>query len=227
MTIRLNYRPPGGDRGDSTTTKKYLVDESAVILPRRKMWTWSDSSRTRSLIRIKGKGLVDPSIPSPGIAWKPRAGLTRHRRRERRIFRPPPGWPVSWRTRCVRIDKAEEPALNIRVDQPDGYADEYRGLFLWNAESTYILWGEAPGEESPGSLTPRKNGKSCANGVERERNRSVPDCRTYWEITAGGLVHDDHERRRPGIGADDPARQGSCDHSDEGSGTMSRDAVPL
>ena len=84
------------------------------------------------------------------------------------------------------IDRVKEPALNITLINPmDTHG---RGLFIWNAESTCILWGRGPGEETPGGLIAEEKWEKLRDWIHAKANRSVPEFH-FWEITAGGMVH--------------------------------------
>jgi hypothetical protein len=185
LSIRLNYHRPVAIV-ETSSHQEYLVDRSAIILPLEEV----DRERLEQecgLIRIKGDGLLDPLDPQPGIVWKPKAGLNDIADGNHHIA------DAAELARFVAeksssLDKAGNPALNIRYINPMDKDLDYRGQFLWNAESTYILWGEAPGKEGPRSLGAEKKWEKLIVWSRTEKNRSIPNG-DYWEITADGVNH--------------------------------------
>jgi hypothetical protein len=184
LTIRMNYHRPVAVVVTSSH-QEYLVDQSAIILPLEEV----DRERLEQdhdLIRIKGDGLLDPLDPQPGIVWKPRAGLADIADGNLHIA-------DAAEVACFlaeksrSLDKAGNSALDIRYINPMDPDQDYRGQFLWNAESTYILWGEAPGKEGPKSLGAEKKWEKLCEWSRTQKNRILP-IGDYWEITAGGVI---------------------------------------
>jgi hypothetical protein len=182
LTIRLNYHRPVAIVVTSSH-QEYLVDRSAIILPLEEV----DRERLEQdhdLIRIRGDGLLDPLDPQPGIVWKPKAGLTDIADGNHHIA-DAAELADFLAGKAHSLDKAANPALNIRYINP--MDKDQRGQFLRNAESTYILWGEAPGKEGPRSLGAEKKWERLCEWSRTEKNRILPQ-RDYWEITAAGVI---------------------------------------
>jgi hypothetical protein len=190
LTIRLNYHRPVAIV-PTPSHQEYLVDRSAIILPLEEV----DRERLEhdhDLIRIDGEGLMDPLDPQPGLAWKPQPGLTDIAAGNHHIA---DAAEVAYflEEKSHSLDRVANPSLNIRSINPMDKHPEYRGQFLCNAESTYILWGEAPGQEGPKSLGAEEKWKKLVEWSRTEKNRILP-YRHYWEITAAGVVHVDPSR---------------------------------
>ncbi len=190
LTIRLDYHQPVAIVVPPSH-QEYLVDRSAIILPLEEV-DRERLQRELDLILIEGEGLSDPIDPQPGIVWKPRGGLhdiavgNEHIADAAEVA----GF-LEEKTRS--LDKSANPALNIRSVNPMDKAKEYRGQFLLNAESTYILWGAAPGKEDPKSLGAEEKWAKLCEWSRTEKNRKLP-YRHYWEITAAGVIHKDPTR---------------------------------
>ena len=144
VRVELQYREPVAQiniPGD----KRYLLDRSATILPRSDV-DWDRLKQLGPLVLIHGSDLVAPSDPQPGATWKPKAGIADIASKEIGGSDRPPSWRVSGQEDASVPVRPCSPALEIREinpTDPDG-----RGLFMWNGEDTWILWGEAPGEET-------------------------------------------------------------------------------
>ncbi len=190
LTIRLNYHRPVAIVVTSSH-QEYLVDRSAIILPLQEV-DRERLQRDLGLIRIEGDGLSDPLDPQPGIVWKPKGGLhdialgNEHIADAAEVA----GFLAE---KMHSLDKDANPALNIRSINPMDEDKEYRGQFLSNAESTYILWGEAPGKEDSRSLGAEEKWKKLCEWSQTEKNRILP-YRHFWKITSAGLIHVDPKR---------------------------------
>jgi hypothetical protein len=192
LTVRLNYHRPVAIVATSTG-KKYLVDGSAIILPLEDV-DQQQLEQDRGLITIKGDDLSDPLDPQPGITWKPKAGLSDVAPGNDGI--PAAAKLASFLAEKMRsLDQARNPALNFTHINP--MDRDSRGLFLWNSEKTYVLWGEAPGEEKSGSLGAEKKWEKLCEWSRTERKRIVPKG-DFWQITAAGVSHINSKPPAPG-----------------------------
>jgi hypothetical protein len=183
LTVRLAYRRPVA-LVEVSDTEKYLVDESAVILPKEDLNGDVESINEECrLIKIKGRGLSGPLKPTSGLVWKPKAGATDLAPGNAQI--PAAAKLAGFLGDKMRsIDEARDPALEIQYINP--MDTEGRGLFLWNVRDTIILWGEAPGEETPGSLTAEEKWERMREWSRRDQSKSIsPD--DFWKITPAGL----------------------------------------
>src|SRR5262249_12705146 len=152
----------------STTKSTYLLNRKAILLPLRDV-DLDELRRDHGLITIKGDDLADPLDPQDGLAWRLRAGIGDLAPGDDQI--PAAAMLADFLLEKMRsIDRVKNPALDIRYINPiDRPGRGLRGLFLWNAESTYILWGRAPGEDSAERLTAEEKwAKLC------EWSRSTP-----------------------------------------------------
>jgi hypothetical protein len=183
LTVRLTYRRPVA-LVEVSDTEKYVVDESAVILPQEDLsGDFETIDKVSRLIKIKGRGLSGPLTPISGLVWKPKAGAT---------DLAPGNALIPAAAKLARflgdkmrsIDKARDPALEIRDINP--MDTEGRGLFLWNVRDTIILWGEAPGEEPPGSLTAEEKWERMREWSRRDQSKSISQD-DFWKITPAGL----------------------------------------
>ena len=150
LTVQLAYRRPVA-LVETTTGEKYLVDGSGVILPQDDLDTdVATFVKQHGLIGIKGDGILRPARSEAGRRWKSMAGVHDAAPVNSRI-------PAAARLagflleKARTIDKERQPEPEYPLINP--MDPKGRGLFLKNAESTYILWGDAPGEENPGNPT--------------------------------------------------------------------------
>jgi hypothetical protein len=207
VEVRVDYRPLGVIVGltyrqpvalvEISPTEKYLIDESAVILPREDVDEDVERfAREHLMIKIKGAGLAPPQESEPGIEWKPRPGITDVAPGNGRI-KSAAKLARFLAEKLRAIDLNTHPGLGFRSINPMDDAKDYRGLFLWNDDDqTYLLWGEAPGEEEKGKLSAEdKWARTCAweRSVSR---RSLPEGH-YWRIDESGLVSAGADRRPP------------------------------
>jgi hypothetical protein len=168
---------------ETAESRRYVVDREAVILPPEDLdGDAGDFEKRYGLIRINGPGLAEPWKPRPGLPWQTPPGLNDLGNEKERI-----GAAAKLAAFLVdklrSIDTEDEPALHFTINPLDE-----RGLFLWNGESTYILWGAAPGEETPGSLSAEEKWERLRKWSLTEKNRVVPR-KDFWIITTKGLVH--------------------------------------
>jgi hypothetical protein len=193
VTVRLAYRRPVA-LVEAASGRVYLVDPQAVILPQDDLDTEiKQFVRAQGLIEINGRRLADPREPKPGITWQPLPGAADAAPGNDRI-------PAACRLagflvdRMRSIDRVREAALSMRFINPMDLNG--RGLFLKNDQSTYILWGEAPGEESPGNLTAEEkwgNLKAWSSGGNTHTEKESD----YWEITSSGMILRSYARHPP------------------------------
>lgn len=184
LAVRIVYQRPVAlvltARGRS-----YLVNASGVILPKDDLNT--DVKQfvvDQGLIQIDGPRITDPTNPRPGLVWQPRPGAADAAPGNARI-------PAAARLagflldRMRLIDRRREPAL--RIDFINPMDPEGRGLFLINAERRNILWGAAPGEEPPGSLTAEEKWEKLREWSKEVRDVDEGDG-GYWEITSTRVI---------------------------------------
>jgi hypothetical protein len=191
LTIRLKYLVPVAIV-ETSGGKKYPVDGSAIILP-DDVIDQAQLGQDRLIIGIKGERLLDPRNAQPGLPWKPRPGAADVAPGNDQI--PSAAKLAQFLAERLRsIDRTSHPALNILYINPMDV--DSRGLFLWNAESTYILWGGAPGQEQPGELSAEKKWENLRVWSESETKRTIPEGH-FWKITAAGLVHKVFDRPAP------------------------------
>jgi hypothetical protein len=196
VSVRLDYRRPVAVV-EVSADETYLIDEEAVLLPQEGLdRDLSSFARESLLVTIKGEGLAGPHDPKPGIMWKPRAGTTDLAPGNGRI--PAAAKLASFLQRKLQTtDSTVYPGLSLRQINPMDEDKAYRGLFLWNREDkTYVLWGEAPGEEKQGELAAEEKWARISVWSRSETRRTLPDGR-YWKIAGPGLVPDGTERRPP------------------------------
>ena len=94
-------------------------------------------------------------------------------------------------------DTTRSPAMVVRAINP--MDPQGRGLFLLNGEDTFILWGEAPGEERPGGLSAEEKWAAIRRWAETTTARRLKKPRDFWRITRSGLVPVD--TKPPGSGS--------------------------
>ncbi len=202
--IRVSYRPLGATVSlryrrpvalvEISTRERYLVDESAVILPADDVApNLDDFARQELLITIKGEGLAPPRDPKPGIPWKPLAGVPEVAPGNGQIAAA--AELASFLQGKLRhVDRVRHPALNFVSVNPMDDDHNYRGLFLWNpTEKIYVLWGPAPGQEKPPSLSAEEKWRRICDWGEVETPRTLPDGR-FWRIVGSGLIEDGKPR---------------------------------
>ncbi len=205
--LKISYRPLGvGVRlvyhrpvalVEVSAREKYLVDESAIILPREDLVVDLDEfARRELLLTINGVGLASPQDPKPGLAWKARAGTTEIA---------PGNGRIADAARLARflveklrdVDRASHPALKFLYINPMDQHKKYRGLFLWNPdEKISVLWGDAPGTEDPGIMSAEEKWRKIYDWSRNTSQPTLPDGR-YWEITDSGLIEAGIERYPP------------------------------
>jgi hypothetical protein len=184
LTVRLAYCRPVA-LIETVSDRDYLVDARAVILPHDDLNT--DVKRfvqEQGLIEINGRGLAGPRNPKPGIPWQPRPGAIDAASGNSQIGAAArlAGFLLN---QMDSVNRAREPALSIRFINPMDAIG--RGLFLLNDESTYILWGEAPGNEGPGSPTASEKWEKLREWSRRGNTR-LETRKDYWEITSAGVL---------------------------------------
>lgn len=190
IAVELKYHVPVAIV-ETSSGRKYLVDRSAVILPMEDV-DWDRLGGEKTLIRINGQGLSDPLDPRPGIAWQPAPGIVELAPGNAKIASAA-RLAEFLETKMRHLDASAGPALRFDFINPmDPYFDparkEVRGLFLWNAEKTYILWGKAPDEEDQEGLGAEEKWERLLEWTRKEPHRVLAPG-DYWEITGRGLVH--------------------------------------
>jgi hypothetical protein len=190
VTVHLVYHRPVA-LVEVIPQERYLINESAIILPKEDIDRDLDQfARQEVLITIKGDGLASPRNPLPGIEWKCRPGLKELAPGNGQI--PAAAKLAAFLSAKMRaVDRMSEPGLNFLYINPMDDAPDYRGLFLWNPdEKTYVLWGEAPGAEKPGSLSAEEKWRRICDWSRSVKHRTLPKgC--YWTIAGPGLISND------------------------------------
>jgi len=209
--VRVTY-PPHGLRVDVQYREPaamvklpgeppYLLDASATILP----WDDIDPDRLNQggpIAVIQGDGLSGPLDPRPGATWRPKPGMTDIAEGNGRVHAAAKlaGFLMA-KQRLTDTTHAPTPApapaLAIRAINP--MDPQGRGLFLLNGEDSFILWGEAPGEERPGGLNAEEKWAAIRHWGETTPNRRLQKPRDFWRITRSGLVPVD--TKVPGSGS--------------------------
>jgi hypothetical protein len=179
--VELEFREPVA-WVQVSPTERYLVDEKARILPPEEVDLDRLVSRHGRLIAIGGMGLSGPADPRPGAIWRPKPGITDLAEGNGRI--PDAAQLAGFLAREIRaLPTPCPPALDIQWIWP--MDPQGRGLFIWNAEATWILWGEAPGQESAGSLTAEEKWAALRQWSETTKTRRLPP-RHYYVISKSG-----------------------------------------
>lgn len=203
-TVRLAYRRPVALVETSKARRIYLVDREAVILPIDEV-DLDELRCDRGLITIKGDDLAEPLDARPGLPWRPRAGLADLAPGNELI-------PAAARLadflleKLASIDRKANPALDIRYINPIDRGG--RGLFLWNVEETYILWGKAPGEEGSDDLAAEEKWEKLCEWSRSTVDRRVP-LGDYWKIGPAGVYHQQIEEKGNSARRALPRRDGS------------------
>jgi hypothetical protein len=189
LSVELQYREPVARvlvrvEKDPET---HLIDRKSTILSNGDV----DSEwlkRRGPLVSIRGIGLMSPLDPRPGKIWKPKAGVGDIAEGNLRI--PSAAKLAGFLADKMRTDGSSlPPSMRICKINP---MDPRGRLFLWNSEETWILWGAAPGEESPGEPVAEEKWAMLRAWSERTADRRLPSD-DYWEITKTGLAHDPPE----------------------------------
>jgi len=171
IRIQLRYKRPVAIQ-EIGAGETLFLDRHGHLLPAEDI----DREQLGPLIKITGPGLAPADGNRPGGIWK--SGLS--------------GPDAAWVESCVRgatslagflQDRSEEasetPAL--RVDSI--YANESlkRGLFVVTTEGVVLLWGEAPGQEKPGTLKAEEKGEMMKKGAAATSRRKLAN-RGYWKF---------------------------------------------
>ncbi len=138
------------------------------------------------IVAIKGENLAAPINSEPGQIWETKAGMVDIAPGNRLIRSAAKlaGFLVE-KHRTGGIPPS--PSLEIRhIDPMDPTS---RGLFMWNAEDTWILWGEAPGEETRGSLDAEQKWALLLLWNQQAIDRRLGTKDEYWMFTESGLHH--------------------------------------
>jgi hypothetical protein len=135
-------------------------------------------------IKVRGTGLTPPSDRQPGVIWKIRDASGLERTDERIVaaarmasfLSQEPQKSDALRTNALRITE-----INVSYFSS-------RGLFLFNDEETALLWGEAPGDESPGKPSAAEKWAMVRRWYEKERARFLVEG-DYWTFSNDRLSH--------------------------------------
>jgi hypothetical protein len=157
-----------------------VIDEKGNILPAEDV----DVSQLRKLIMIIGADLAAPADRQPGVVWKARDSNGLEQIDERIVaaaklasfLLEEPQKGDAQRSNALRI-------LKINVTDSSS-----RGLFVYNADDTAILWGKAPGDESPGKPTAAEKWAMLRRWQETEKARFLADG-DFWAFSNDRLRH--------------------------------------
>ncbi len=178
LRVELRYRVPVA-HVNVIDDKSYLLDRSATILP------WNDVNlrslgESGRLIRIYDKVLTPPLNPQSGVIWRPKAGMADIAPGNLRI--PSAAKLAEFLVKNMRaVGSSLSPALEIRRIDP-------KHLFILNGEGTWILWGDAPGEEAPGRLTAEEKWTFLRCWSAQTTEHRLPTNEEYWLFSKTGLV---------------------------------------
>lgn len=186
LEVELQYRKPVALVKLPRERRRYLLDRSATILPIEDV----DVDRLEKLgqiVAIEGENLAAPISAEPGQVWATKAGMVDIAPGNRLIRS-----AAQLASFLVEKHRASgippSPSLEIRGINPmDPWS---RGLFILNAEDTWILWGEAPGEEAPGSLDAEQKWALLLLWNQQAIDRRLGTKKNeYWTFTRSGLHH--------------------------------------
>jgi hypothetical protein len=180
LSLALRYRMPVA-LIQISRTEQYLVDEQATILPLEDV----DLERLRqrsSVLVITGKRLAAPVDVRPGTVWRPRPGVGDVSEGNGRVKDSAAlaGF-LAQKSRSLAAGRPK--ALEFTTIIP---TDEWsRGLFVVNSEGTYVLWGEAPGAESPENPSAEEKWVALRSWSEGTGTREIipPD---FWIFFKSG-----------------------------------------
>jgi hypothetical protein len=186
VRVALQFRQPVA-LVEVSAAERYLLDEKATILPLEEV-NLARLEELGPLIRIEGMGLAGPLKPQPGTTWKPKTGVVDLNEGNARI--PAAARLAGFLVQKIRaLGPARTPALVVRkiivTDHPRQVKS--RGLWLWNSEETFILWGEPPGEESPGSLNAEQKWAEVCDWNQRTKERTLKPGR-FWAFNRTGRL---------------------------------------
>ena len=185
IIVRLEYRTPVAR---ATIVGKALgvpLDEDAVILLDEDI----DEEKVGPLIRIER--LEPPFEPRPGRVWAYEESSTEHDRGGEGVL------AAARLASFLKLASAREstsiPAAMRPVAIHVARGEKKNFLFLENAERTMILWGEAPGLESPGRPTAQQKWEDLRAWIKRRPPRPVAKP-YYLDFHKDGVVI----RKEPG-----------------------------
>jgi hypothetical protein len=183
---RIEY-PPGGIEVDLVYKTpvavipfrrgvQVVVDDHGHVLPSEDI----DPSTLGTLVKIMGTPEL-PLVPStenpPGKAWKSGAAAALGARQDRAVLAAAKlaGY---LNTSGRRHEAALLPALRIVTI----IATDDRGLFVQNAEETYILWRDAPGDEASDEPSAEEKWLVLGKWAKNSSRRSLPP-RDFWKFS--------------------------------------------
>jgi len=178
VVVDLRYRRPvawvnlpGG--------QQQIVDDKGIILSPEDM----DVDQLGPVIKISADGLTAPSDARAGVVWKSKASATEIEEVEPRIQAAAKLAGFLLTETRVR-DSQAAPALRIVEIVVTDLASG--GLFMMNAEGTWIWWEIAPGEEGPGKLSADQKWAMLVHWQQTTRARALAE-RDYWAFSQKGL----------------------------------------
>jgi hypothetical protein len=183
LRVELSYRQPVAVVQITKGQEEYLVDESAMILPREDV----DLDHIGSLIVIAGRGLCGPLNPRAGAVWEAPPGVHDVSGGNQEIASA--ARLAAFLTREMRDLGASRPAnLDMQEINPMDPQPQSRGLFVFNKAQHCFLWGKAPGEESRSELTAEEKWAALCDWSKQTKNERLPGG-DYWDFSSTGLVH--------------------------------------
>jgi hypothetical protein len=183
---RIEY-PPGGIEVDLAYKipvavipfrggAQIVVDAHGHVLPAEDI----DPRTLTSLVKIMGTPEA-PLVPStenpPGKAWKSGAAEALGARQDRAVV-----GAAKLAGFLDRPDRRQESAILPALRIVTIIATDNRGLFVQNAEETYIHWRGAPGDEASDEPGAEEKWQILRKWAKNSIRRSLPS-RDFWEFS--------------------------------------------
>ncbi|WZO96838.1 hypothetical protein EP7_003843 [Isosphaeraceae bacterium EP7] len=179
LTVELRYREPVAYVSWKDPTENYVIDGDAVILPLDDLDRTATGPLPRIVTQTETKSSGPPNeVPrpyerKPGYPWKSPPD---------EADRPNSTAVAKSGSMSPQLGAARMAAL-LRTHREDAdkiaptilmiFPDEGRGIFLSTADGTTILWGEAPGDERPGSHDAATKWRFLQEWVSRQGTLSL------------------------------------------------------
>jgi hypothetical protein len=187
IAVHLVYRTPVAWIHAPPAPPVYL-DRDGTTLPIEDV----DRDKLGPLLPVIGRGLDQASAANePGLPWRSSA----------------PGADAARLKRCVEdaatlagflleSERARESSTTAALRMVRIVTADHRGLWLVNSENAMILWGDAPGKESNGSLKAVEKWEILGRWAKSMVQRSLPSG-DYWEFSKSELIatETDHKRK--------------------------------
>jgi hypothetical protein len=178
IRVHLVYKTPVAFIQTPLAVPVYL-DRKGCILPIEDV----DKQNLGPLIPISGKGLDQGAAANqPGLHW--RSSVPGNEGDRLKDCVEDAAALAAFLLEPDRVKQTMEiPALRItRI-----IAADHRGLWLVNTENAMILWGEAPGKESIGSLKGAEKWEILEKWARQAIHRSLPSG-DYWQFSRSELI---------------------------------------